>query len=267
MLTGAVINFFMVTITFIPDNKLAEHYLIASDMWGFNLLYTRYPSEFQHELAKAQLLNHWKKLKIRGSRWFALLPICYNGHWTLIEIEHITKTEARIRHFDSLNKNGDRIEIYKCIENWLKLINSVTKISKTSIVKLPRQAASSNDCGVYVCAFIEYASLLISWEELHTYCTPERSLQNRQAIKRRIDFFKVNDTPVHEWHNSCFKMTAVQIPKQVNSVGFWDCEGTPTYLNEPSCFYREKPSFDLSLYPNEILLNIKPYAKRQAKRF
>jgi hypothetical protein len=62
-------------------------------------------------------------------------------------------------------------------------------------------------------------------------------------------------------------MTAVQIPKQVNSVGFWDCEGTSPYLNEPSCFYREKPSFDLSLYPNEILLNIKPYAKRDAKRF
>ena len=64
MLTGAVIHFFMETITFIPDNKLAVHYLIASDMWGFIVLYTRYPSEFQHELAKAQLLNHWKKLTI-----------------------------------------------------------------------------------------------------------------------------------------------------------------------------------------------------------
>jgi hypothetical protein len=63
MLTGAVINFFMETITFIPDDKLAEHYLIASDMWDFIVLYTRYPSKFQHELAKQHLLNHWKKLK------------------------------------------------------------------------------------------------------------------------------------------------------------------------------------------------------------
>jgi hypothetical protein len=32
MLTGALMNFFMESITFIPDKKLGEHYLIARDV-------------------------------------------------------------------------------------------------------------------------------------------------------------------------------------------------------------------------------------------
>jgi len=145
-------------------------------------------------------------MKIKSTRWSALIQVFYDNHWTLIEIKHVTKTDARIRHYDSLNRKADGREILKCVENWLKLISSVTKVIKSPMLQLPQQAVSSNDCGVFVCAYIEYASLIISWDELNHFCKPERSLKNRLAIRNRIEFFRVNQEPTIKWNNSCFKM-------------------------------------------------------------
>ena len=158
MLTGALMNFFMESITFIPDKKLGEHYLIARDVQDFIYLYTHLPSEFHHELAKGHLLNHWKQMRKKSTHWSALKQVCYDNYSTQIEIEHVTNTDARIRHYNSLNRKADGREILKFVENWLKLISSVTKLIKSLMLQLPEQAVSSNDCDVFVCAYIEYAS-------------------------------------------------------------------------------------------------------------
>ena len=138
-------------------------------------MFTYRKTEYNFELAKSQLLCLWRKLKIKSTRWCALIPVCYNKHWTLIEIDHPTQCETKIHHFDSLNRSHDSKEIMRCIERWLKLVAQTTKVTKQPVLNLPQQSAGSNNCGVFVCAFMEYAGLIINWDELHEICKTQRS--------------------------------------------------------------------------------------------
>jgi hypothetical protein len=101
----------------------------------------------------------------------------------------------------------------RCIERWLKLVAQTTKATKQPVLNLPHQSAGSNDCGVFVCAFMENAGLIINWDELHEICKTQRSEKNRKAIRERIEFFRVDREPVTRWCNSSFKM-AERIKKE-----------------------------------------------------
>jgi Ulp1 family protease len=104
----------------------------------------------------------------------------------------------------------------RCIERWLKLVTQTTKVTKQPVLNLPQQSAGSNDFGVFVCAFIEYAGLIINWDELHE--KSQRSENNRKAIRERIEFFRVDREPNKKWYDSSFKMAEwikKEEPKQV----------------------------------------------------
>ncbi len=87
------------------------------------------------------------------------------------------------------------------------------KSKKQPVLNLPHQSAGSNDCGVFVCAFMENSGLIINWDELHEICKTQRSEKNRKAIRERIEFFRVDREPVTRWCNSSFKM-AERIKKE-----------------------------------------------------
>jgi hypothetical protein len=53
---------------------------------------------------------------------------------------------------------------------------------------------------------MEYAGLIINWDELHEICKTQTSEKNRKAIRERIEFFRVDREPVTRWCNSSFKM-------------------------------------------------------------
>ncbi len=78
MLSGAGVNFFMETTTFIAHNKLGEHYLLSCDTWDYIEMFTNPKAEYNFELSKSQLLCLWRKLKIKSTRWCALIPVRYN---------------------------------------------------------------------------------------------------------------------------------------------------------------------------------------------
>jgi hypothetical protein len=50
MLSGAVVNFFMETPTFIAHNKLGEHYLLSCDTWDYIEMFTNPKAEYNFEL-------------------------------------------------------------------------------------------------------------------------------------------------------------------------------------------------------------------------
>jgi len=162
MLSGSVVNFFMETTMFIGHNKLGEHYLLSCDTWDYIEMFTNQKTVYNFELAKSQLMCLLERLKIKSTRWCALMPVCYNKHWTVIEINHPSQCDSKIYHFDSLNRTHDSKEVMRCIERWLKLVTQTTKVTIQPVHNLSQQSAGSNDCGVFVCAFIEYAGLIIN---------------------------------------------------------------------------------------------------------
>jgi hypothetical protein len=271
MLSGSVLNFFMETTTFIGHNKLGEHYLLSCDTWDYIEMFTNPKTEYNFELAKSQLMCLWRRLKIKSTRWCALMPVCYNKHWTLIEIIHPTQCETKIYHFDSLNRAHDSQEVMRCIERWLKLVTQTTKVTKQPVLNLPQQSAGSNDCGVFVCAFIEYAGLIFNWDELHEICKSQRSENNRKAIRERIEFFRVDREPNKKWYDSSFKMAEwikKEEPKQVKqeakkvfTSSFWDFPGSPQLDYDTMNFYVEPESLEQRMFPNIVVGDIKPFKK------
>jgi hypothetical protein len=165
----------------------------------------------------------------------------------------------------------------RCIERWLKLVAQTTKVTKHPVLNLPQQSAGSNDCGVFVCAFMEYAGLIINWDELHEICKTQRSEKNRKAIRERIEFFRVDREPVTRWCNSSFKMAGriknaepKQMKEEVIKVftsSFWNFPGSPESDNDMKSFYVEPESLEQRMYPNIVVADIKPFKNRCSYNF
>jgi len=115
-----------------------------------------------------------------------------------------------MQHYDSLNLKMEAVKIGSYIKKWMELVNKVESWCFRPSYGLPQQSVGSNDCGVYVCLYIDYALFSLTPEELVYYGQHALSKFNRDVIKSRILFFESERIECRKWDDTSQNMVVTE---------------------------------------------------------